>query len=141
MTSSAFVQRHVKLPANLIMQTIPLNNERYVTFAFDFHANMKATYNNDSELTFFLHTADQLCRRLSCSKGDLFDNEQHRSLWTLKIFPITNDPTSSFELTWKLLSTNDCLSSELMFVSMKEILQQRDITALIQYRSNLINCT
>jgi len=134
-------QTILQLPSNLIMQTIPLNNEQYATFAFGFYDNMKATYNNDDKMLYFGQTLSILSKKLQCHINDLFDDENNKSLWTLKIFPITKNPNESFEKTLKLILSKNCILSKQEYVSIKEILQHRDISATIQYRSNLINCT
>jgi hypothetical protein len=123
------------------MQTIPLNNEQYATFAFGFYDNMKATYNNDDKMLYFGQTLSILSKKLQCDINDLFDDENNKSLWTLKIFPITKNPNESFEKTLKLILSKNFILSKQEYVSIKEILQHRDISATIQYRSNLINCT
>jgi hypothetical protein len=123
------------------MQTIPLNYEEFATFAFGFHDNMKATYNDDDKMLYFGQTLSTIAKKLHYSINDLFDDENDKSLWTLKIFPITKNPNESFEKTLKLILSNDPIMSKEQYVSIKEILKQRDISATIQYRSNLINCT
>jgi fucose-1-phosphate guanylyltransferase len=139
---SDIYQNILQLPSNLIMQTIPLNNEEFATFAFGFYDNMKATYNNDDKMLYFGQTLTILSTKLHCHINDLFDNENNKSLWTLKIFPVTKNPNESFEKTLKLILSNHFLpSKQHEYVSIKEILQRRDISATIQYRSNLINCT
>ena len=142
LTYSELNQTILQLPPNLIMQTIPLNNEQFATFAFGFYDNMKATYNNDDKLSYFGQTLSILAKKLHCQIDDLFDpDEPNKSLWTLKIFPVTTNPNESFEKTLKLLLLNDSIQSNEQYISIKEILKQRDITAIIHYRSNLINCT
>jgi fucose-1-phosphate guanylyltransferase len=135
-------QNILKLPSNLIMQTISLNNELFATFAFGFYDNMKATYNNnDDKMLYFGQTLSKISKKLHCEINDLFDDDNNKSLWTLKIFPITKNPNESFEKTLKLILSNDILTSKQEYISIKDILQYRDISSIIQYRSNLINCT
>ena len=123
------------------MQTIPLNDEQFATFAFGFHDNMKATYENDDKMMYFNQTLSTIAEKLHCQINDLFDDENNKSLWTLKIFPVTKNPNESFEKTLKLILSNDFDMCEKKYVSIQEILKQRDISLAIQYRSNLINCT
>jgi hypothetical protein len=103
---------------------------------------MKAMYNNDDKLLYFGQTFLTLAKKLHCHIDDLFDSDEtNKSLWTLKIFPITKNPNESFEQTLKMILSNDILQSNHQYISIKQILKQRDISAIIQYRSNLINCT
>jgi hypothetical protein len=142
LTYSDLYENILQLPANLIMQTIPLNNEQFATFAFGFHDNMKATYNNDDKMLYFGQNLSILAKKLHCQIDDLFDkDETNKSLWTIKIFPVTTNPNESFEKTLKILLSTDILPSKEHYVSIKEILKHRDINLAIQYRSNLINCT
>ncbi|UJR22283.1 hypothetical protein I4U23_025342 [Adineta vaga] len=132
----------LQLPSNLIMQTIPLNAEQYATFAFGFRDNMKAIYKtNDKSLNYFGQTLLTLAKKLHCDVTHLFDDENDQSLWTLKIFPVTTNPNESFEKTLELIRSDDPIISKHQYVSIKEILKRRDISAIIHYRSNLINCT
>lgn len=134
----------LKLPSNLILQTIPLIGERYATFAFDFHVQMKKTYTDLKEMKYFHRSLTDLAEERHCSLENLFDSSSSRSFWTLKIFPVMNNPNESFERTLHLLNNNlhsIRVDPKENYVSIQEILQQRDISALIQYRSNLINCT
>ncbi|CAF2031603.1 unnamed protein product [Rotaria magnacalcarata] len=140
-TYSDFNQTILHLPSNLIMQTIPLNNELFATFAFGFHDNMKITHNNLDKILYFGQPVSTLAGRIHRTIDDLFDDENNRSLWTLKIFPVTRDPNESFEKTLNLIISNDFTMSEKQYVSIQEILKRRDISSAIQYRSNLINCT
>ncbi|CAF1515350.1 unnamed protein product [Adineta steineri] len=141
LTYSDLHENILQIPSNIIIQTIPLNDERYATFAFGFHDNMKATYNNDEKLMYFGQTLSTIATKLHCHIDDLFDNENEKSLWTLKIFPVTKNPNESFEKTLKIILLNDFIKSKQEYVSIKEILKQRNISAIIHYRSNLINCT
>ncbi|CAF3449471.1 unnamed protein product, partial [Rotaria sp. Silwood2] len=129
-TYSDFNQNILHLPSNLIMQTIPLNDELFATFAFDFHDNMKITYNTNDKILYFGQTLSTIAKKIHRHIDDLFDDENNKSLWTLKIFPVT-----------KLILLNDFIMFEKQYVSIQEILKQRDISLTIQYRSNLINCT
>lgn len=132
----------LQLPPNLIMQTIPLTGERFATFAFGFHDNMKATYNTaDAQVNYFGQTLAVLAKKLECDVEHLFEDGADRSLWTLKIFPVTSNANESFEKTLRLISLNDTGISKHECVSIKGILQLRDISAILHYRSNLINCT
>lgn len=132
----------VELPSNLVLQTIPLIDGSFSTFAFDFHDQMKKTYAQIDEMKYFQQSIDDLARKLQCSKEDLFEPNDVRSLWTLKAFPICSTANESFESTMKIISrTNQTFDKEIRRISIKDILQQRDINSLIQYRSNLINCT
>ena len=141
-TYSDFNDNMLYLPSNLIMQTIPLDDEQFATFAFEFYDNMKATYNNnDDKLLYFGQTLSVIAKKIHCHINDLFDNENNKSLWTLKIFPVTKNPNESVEKTLKLILLNDFTISEKRYVSIQEILKYRDIPLTIQYRSNLINCT
>lgn len=142
LTYSHFHENILRLPENLIIQTIPLNNELFATFAFGFHDNMKATYENNEQMFYFGQSLSILAKKLHCEMVDLFDvDETQKSLWTLKIFPVTNNPNESLEKTLKLILSSDPLASKDEYVSIKEILKRRDINSIIQYRSNLINCT
>ena len=141
LTYAEFDQHLLELPANLIMQTIPLRNEQFATFAFGFHDNMKAVHGDLDKMIYFGQTLDTLAKKIHRRREDLFTDEANRSLWTLKIFPVTSNPNESFEKTLQLILGSDLSISGLAFVSMKDILQLRDISLLIQYRSNLINCT
>ncbi|CAF3034997.1 unnamed protein product [Rotaria sp. Silwood2] len=140
-TYSDFNQNILHLPSNLIMQTIPLNDELFATFAFDFHDNMKITYNTNDKILYFGQTLSTIAKKIHRHIDDLFDDENNKSLWTLKIFPVTKNPNESFEKTLKLILLNDFIMFEKQYVSIQEILKQRDISLTIQYRSNLINCT
>lgn len=131
----------IRLPSNIIIQTIPLNNEQFATFAFGFHDNMKAAYSHENQLTYFGQPLATLAHKLHCQINDLFSNETNKSLWTLKIFPIASNPNESFEKTLQLILSNENLSSKYQYVSIEEIRKHRDISLTIQYRSNLINCT
>ena len=132
----------IQLPSNLVLQTIPLMDERYATFAFDFHDQMKKTYDDLSQMKYFGQTLIDLAKKVHCTIEELFDHDDSRSLWTLKIFPVMNEANQSFENTLRLISnSNKSLQSKETLISIKGILQQRDIAALIQFRSNLINCT
>lgn len=134
----------LKLPSNLIIQTIPLLNERYATFAFDFHCQMKKTFVDLREMKYFQRSISDLADEQHCQVENLFDHSSTRSLWTLKIFPVMKNPNESFEQTLHLINREEKshrMPSDQKYVSIQEILQQRDISALIQYRSNLINCT
>lgn len=102
---------------------------------------MKATYSNENQLTYFGQTLGTLSKKLHCQWNDLFPNEKTKSLWTLRIFPITSNANESFEKTLQLILTNENLSTKYEYISIEEILKQRDITLTIQYRSNIINCT
>ena len=131
----------LQLPANLIVQTIPLTNERFATFAFGFYDNMKANHSSEHPITYFGQTLGNLAKKLHCQLNDLFTNEKNQSLWTLKIFPITSNANESFEKTLQLIVSNEHLSTKYEYISIEEILKHRDITLTIQYRSNIINCT
>ena len=143
LTCTHFHENLLRLPPNLIMQTIPLNNERFATFAFGFHENMKATYENPAQMVYFGQPLPILARKLHCEVIDLFDaDETQKSFWTLKIFPVASNPNESLEKTLQLLlSANALPGKEDDYVSIKDILKRRDINSIIQYRSNLINCT
>ncbi len=142
LTYSDCQENLLQLPANLIMQTIPLNNEQFATFAFGFHDNMKATYDNNDQMLYFGQNLSILANKLQCQIEDLFaKDETNKSLWTIKIFPVTNNPNESFEKTLKIILSTDVLLAKQTYVSVKEILKHRDINLAIQYRSNLINCT
>lgn len=142
LTYSNLNENILQLPSNLIMQTIPLNNEEFATFAFGFYDNMKMNYNkNEDQMLYFGQTLLKLSKKLHCQINDLFDDDNVKSLWTLKIFPITKNPNESFEKTLKLIHSNEFLTSKQQYVSIKDILQHRDISSIIHYRSNLINCT
>ena len=145
LTYSHSYENILRLPANLIMQTIPLNNEQFATFAFGFHENMKATYDNNEQMVYFGQPLSILARKLHCEVIDLFDaDENQKSLWTLKIFPVTSNPNESLEKTLQLLLSPNVLprkEDDNDHVSIKDILKRRNINAIIQYRSNLINCT
>lgn len=140
-TYSGFNEAILHLPSNLIMQTIALNNEFFATFAFGFYDNMKLTYNNIDKMLYFGQTLTTIAKKLNCPIDGLFDDANNRSLWTLKIFPVAKNPNESFEKTLKLIISDDFQMSEQTYVSIQEILKQRDISLTIQYRSNLINCT
>lgn len=141
LTSSNLDGSVLQLPSNLILQTIPLSEERFATFAFGFHDNMKATYEHFEQMKYFGQSLSSLATRLHLDLSDLFDDDRHRSLWTLKVFPVMNNANESFESTLKVISSESNLPSAQVYISIQEILQQRHISSLIQYRSNLINCT
>jgi len=134
----------IQLPLNLIMQTIPLHQEKFVTFAFRFNDNMKARYdNNNNNMQYFGQSLTTIAQKLDCHINDLFEDENNKSLWTLRIFPITNNPSQSFEQTLQLVEGIIQLTEEeqQQRVSIKDILKERHISTLLHYRSNLINCT
>lgn len=140
-TYSDLNQNILHLPSNLIMQTIPLNDDSFATFAFGFHDNMKQTYTDIDKIHYFGHPLSAIAKKLHRQIDDLFDDKNNKSLWSMKIFPVSKDPNESFEKTLHLISSNDTTISGKSYVSIQEILKHRDISLTIQYRSNLINCT
>ena len=101
-------QRHFKLPPNLFMHSIALQQQQFTTVCVSVDDDVKKSVREISALSnlrWFGRPLDTQLRRLGWSTESVFPNSNKMCLWNARLFPTLSSPSQSFESTFRLVNT------------------------------------
>ncbi|ELU07599.1 hypothetical protein CAPTEDRAFT_117818, partial [Capitella teleta] len=127
----------LEIPPDILLHTIPINSDEFVTIAFNVKENIKKKADNLSDaknLTYLGSTLEQISKQRKSNFADLFSGGTF-TLWHAKLFPVQSSMHDSLKST--LMMIKQVYTDSYSWVSMADILRLKDVRRMVTRRSVL----